>query len=352
MLRVARCCKVLSGILSFTSGYENSSPIAFKTMQQAAILDQAQAFIGQNVASYTLTRVIGAGQSSVIFEAKDQGKRIAIKVYDESRTPQFVSRLQLASEHSFIDHNIPHLVKMLGTGVFSFEETDYNYVLLEYLEGHTLMDRILDKNYDSAFIKEFIGKFCRITEDLTRTNVIHCDIKPENIMIDNEGDLRLIDLGLMYYPSPETHRISEQLFITEAIKLPWVVRRTLRRGQPIPWQAYNLFYTAQLLNDMVVMMKQCSPKDLMEFGQIRLSLLQAMSREINANSGKTPLFQLSLLTDFITLLRRRFLSLTFFNSFRSSYNFQLYLMLSMGLKSTALRITVHKILLFIPLLHL
>ncbi|CAK55705.1 unnamed protein product (macronuclear) [Paramecium tetraurelia] len=78
----------------------------------------------------------------------------------------------------------------------SFKDNIYIYFLEEYIRGMELFDVIRDigllNTYDSQF---YVGSLILCMEYLHLNNIIYRDIKPENIMIDEKGFMKLIDLG-------------------------------------------------------------------------------------------------------------------------------------------------------------
>lgn len=83
----------------------------------------------------------------------------------------------------------------------SFKDENFIYFLNEFIHGMELFDVIREigllKKYDSQF---YVGSILLALEYLHSTlNVVYRDIKPENVMIDERGYLKLIDMGTAKY---------------------------------------------------------------------------------------------------------------------------------------------------------
>lgn len=88
----------------------------------------------------------------------------------------------------------------------SFKDNNFIFFLVEYIKGMELFDVIREigsylyiiifsgllNTYDSQF---YIGSLLLCMEYLHTNNIIYRDIKPENIMVDDKGYMRLIDMG-------------------------------------------------------------------------------------------------------------------------------------------------------------
>ena len=79
-------------------------------------------------------------------------------------------------------------------------ENDTGYVILEYVQGHTLKE-ILDtgKKYDVNEAKSFISKILKGLCKVHPLDIIHCDISPETIMVTDSGEIKLMDFGAARY---------------------------------------------------------------------------------------------------------------------------------------------------------
>ena len=85
-----------------------------------------------------------------------------------------------------------------------FEENGTAYIVMEYIEGMTLRDKIgREGRMDYRQMMACVRPFCRSVIKIHSFNVVHKDISPENIMITQEGRVRLLDFGVACGPDPD-----------------------------------------------------------------------------------------------------------------------------------------------------
>lgn len=139
-----------------------------------------------------------------VFQArrKSDGLEVAIKVLRPSlsRNARFVERMRREAEISMrLDH--PGLVKGYGFG----EEGGYHYVVMESCAGRTLA--ALLKAWGSFPEERVLDLGIQLAEALACAHdggVIHRDVKPSNIVVDDDGRAKLMDLGLAKAESDPT----------------------------------------------------------------------------------------------------------------------------------------------------
>eukprot|EP00441_Pelagodinium_beii_P018046 CAMPEP_0197657862 /NCGR_PEP_ID=MMETSP1338-20131121/44885_1 /TAXON_ID=43686 ORGANISM="Pelagodinium beii, Strain RCC1491" /NCGR_SAMPLE_ID=MMETSP1338 /ASSEMBLY_ACC=CAM_ASM_000754 /LENGTH=876 /DNA_ID=CAMNT_0043234325 /DNA_START=44 /DNA_END=2674 /DNA_ORIENTATION=- len=140
-------------------------------------------------------KVVGSGGSGVVrlVEHVSQGQKYALKRVEKTsggRIPEEVERersLLAESDHPFI-----------MTYVKSFETAKYIYMLTEFVSGGELFDaiRTIPTALSSSQARFYTGSLLLVLEDLANRNIVYRDIKPENVMLDKHGYLKLIDFGI------------------------------------------------------------------------------------------------------------------------------------------------------------
>src|SRR3954451_10858766 len=147
-------------------------------------------------ARYRLEAKLGSGGMSTVYLARDQtlDRPVAVKVMHREMSEQAdqLERFrQEARAVAKISH--PNVVSVIDAG----EDGGYPYIVFEYVEGETLKQRIsrigaLDVQESIAYAIE-IGRGLSIAH---ARNLVHRDIKPQNVLIDDEGRAKLTDFGI------------------------------------------------------------------------------------------------------------------------------------------------------------
>ncbi len=153
---------------------------------------------------YEILEKIGAGGMSNVYKAKDHvlGREVAIKVLKEEfgEDTTFVSKFRTEAQSAAgLEH--PNIVNIYDVG----SEDGLYYIVMEYVEGITLKTYIEKKgrlNY-----KEVISIAIQVgrgIEAAHKKNIIHRDIKPQNIIISKEGKVKVTDFGIAKAASGNT----------------------------------------------------------------------------------------------------------------------------------------------------
>lgn len=153
---------------------------------------------GQTLANrYEIKKVLGAGGMGMVYKAHDKelGETVAIKTLrpefiesDPAALDRFRSEIRLARR---ISHR--NVARSHDIG-----EVDGLYFLtMEYVEGSSLKELIVSRGRLPAAAVVSIGKqLCRALEVAHEAGVIHRDIKPQNMVVEADGTLKVMDFGI------------------------------------------------------------------------------------------------------------------------------------------------------------
>jgi serine/threonine-protein kinase len=149
---------------------------------------------------YELGAMIGTGGMADVYLAQDVrlNRQVAIKILrsDLARDPSFVTRFNKEAL-SVAALNHPGIVSVYDSGKEDSPSGAMPYIVMEYVEGKTLRE-IVNKGERFA-----LNRAVEITEGILialqyshKNGIIHRDIKPGNIMITDNGDVKVMDFGI------------------------------------------------------------------------------------------------------------------------------------------------------------
>ena len=145
---------------------------------------------------YRLDAQIGAGGMSTVYLATDQTleRRVAIKLMhreiasDSDQLERFRREARAVAQLSH-----PHIVGVIDAG----EDAGRPYIVFEHVEGETLKDRI--RRMGRLPMDEAIAYAIEIARALGCAHshqIVHRDVKPQNVLIDEEGSAKVTDFGI------------------------------------------------------------------------------------------------------------------------------------------------------------
>ncbi len=145
---------------------------------------------------YEILAKVGAGGMSDVYKAKDHvlGRFVAIKVLKQefAEDVNFVTKFRTEAQSAAgLEH--PNIVNIYDVG----SEEGFHFIVMEYVEGITLKTYIEKKRQLSY--KEAISIAIQVgrgIEAAHNKNIVHRDIKPQNIMISTEGKVKVTDFGI------------------------------------------------------------------------------------------------------------------------------------------------------------
>jgi len=145
---------------------------------------------------YRLEAKLGSGGMSTVFLATDEtlDRPVAVKVMHREMSEQADQLERFRQEARAVAKlSHPNVVSVIDAG----EDGGYPYIVFEYVEGETLKQRIA--RVGALDTQEAIAYAIEVARGLSLAharNMVHRDIKPQNILIDSEGRAKLTDFGI------------------------------------------------------------------------------------------------------------------------------------------------------------
>lgn len=175
-------------------------------------MDNFDSLIGQKLDVYQLQEKVGQSGFSSVYRAYQANldRTVAVKVLSPDRavSPNFTERFKHEAL-SIAKLNHPNLLEVYDFGL----QDDLHYIVMRYVHGSVTLSDLMGREFSADRLIEFVMQIADALSYVHRQGVIHRNIKPENILIDDRfallADFSLVqdsgktDFGTPAYMSPE-----------------------------------------------------------------------------------------------------------------------------------------------------
>ena len=197
---------------------------------------------------YRVDQFIGRGGMADVYKVWDLDKNVhlAIKVLHSDLAEDKIFQRRFAREaNTLAELQHPHIVRFYGQ-----EQDDYQtFLVMDFVDGKTLRSHIYrnGKSLPDNEINRIMNAVCSALQYAHNRNLIHCDLKPANIMLSNYGQVLLMDFGITRmaeattatlvgagtpaYMAPEQIRGEEPVFQTDVYALGVILYEMLTGGE-------------------------------------------------------------------------------------------------------------------------
>jgi serine/threonine-protein kinase len=147
------------------------------------------------IPGYQILGKAGSGGTADVFRARDKktAQVLALKVLKHEALRQPLTRKSFVAEARLLER-LRHAGLVKGFGVAKSGSTYFSK--LEFIEGRTLLELLEDgQAFDEKAALRVVLEMAEVLQYLAGQGVVHRDLKPGNIMLSQDGNLKLIDLG-------------------------------------------------------------------------------------------------------------------------------------------------------------
>ena len=158
----------------------------------------------QSIENYESITIIGRGAFGEVHVCRDKttDEIVAIKKIKKEALSSKNQIIHIKNEQLFMANvKSPWIVELKA----SFQDHDYLYLVMEFLQGGDLMNILIKKDIlTEEEARFYIAEIILAVESIHKLDCIHRDIKPDNVLIDKNGHIKLTDFGLA--------KISDKIF--------------------------------------------------------------------------------------------------------------------------------------------
>lgn len=160
---------------------------------------------------YQIDTLIGVGGMANVYKATDvrSGRTVAVKMLKEEcmANEELVRRFKNESKAiSILNH--PNIVKVWDVSTYEGRP----YIVMEYIDGITLKEYLNQRGGPLTWkeVVHFISKVLSALEHAHSKGIVHRDVKPQNIMLLADGNIKMMDFGIARFSRSQSHTISDK----------------------------------------------------------------------------------------------------------------------------------------------
>ena len=175
---------------------EQEKNLIKKNIYNQEMIKYRKSRVKQSIRDYESIKIIGRGAFGEFHVCRDKNTNeiVAIKKMKKEELKNKNQIIHIRNEQFFMSKvKTPWIIEFKA----SFQDNDYLYLVMEFLQGGDLMNLLIKKDVLSEEEARFyVAEIILAIESIHKLGCIHRDIKPDNVLIDKNGHIKLTDFGL------------------------------------------------------------------------------------------------------------------------------------------------------------
>ncbi|TQM03644.1 serine/threonine-protein kinase [Pseudoxanthomonas sp. 3HH-4] len=156
-----------------------------------------QAWIGERIGAFRLISPLGQGGMATVFLAEredvDFQQRVAVKLLRRGPYSELQQQLFRRERQTLAALTHPAIARLIDGGV---TDEGVPYLVMDHVDGLPITRHAELRNLDQTARLQLLCDVCRAVDAAHRQLVVHCDLKPSNILVTTEDSPRLLDFGV------------------------------------------------------------------------------------------------------------------------------------------------------------
>ncbi len=189
------------GLQSFLQSSAGDALLSFASDDESTEREVVKEF--QRIGNYRIIREIAHGGMGRVFLAERADgqfeQQAALKLLHSDLDTDNMRRRFRAERQMLASLNHPNIARLLDGGVTKSgfdDEENLPYLVMEYVEGKPVIQYCDERNLSVPDRLRLFKKIAEAVQHAHRNLIVHCDIKPSNILITEEGEVKLLDFGI------------------------------------------------------------------------------------------------------------------------------------------------------------
>lgn len=166
--------------------------------------EDSNSLIGQQIGVYRIIRELGYGGMGAVYLAEriDEKfeQKVALKLLKREMNTSAIRRRFQQERKILASLEHPNIARLLDAGT---TDDKIPYLIMEYIEGLSIVDYCNKNHLDLNHRLDLFRKVCGVINFAHRNLIVHRDLKPSNILIDSQGNPKLLDFGISKILSAE-----------------------------------------------------------------------------------------------------------------------------------------------------
>lgn len=192
---------LVADVLTLLDHHSKPSPLLREASESGSMVEPKAAGLPLPMGRYVLERLIGEGATGRVFAAMQRNPRrpVAVKLLrpglqsEERVTERFLREAELLAK---LDH--PAIARVYESGVAMLPWGPQAFIAMELIDGQPLTEFAVRRQLDLTAKLNLLAKVCDAVEYSHAHGVVHRDLKPSNVLVQPDGQPRVLDFGVVH----------------------------------------------------------------------------------------------------------------------------------------------------------